>query len=211
MTDEIHTMPIERLRERVRDAEGVLRSARNYLRDVAEAPALAEEGPTLAEKLGGYFDEINRLLPGFGRGMPAVEDPEEEELKEKLAMATVAARGEGGGDANAAEHEHEHEHGHEDEDEDEEDDEEDWEIDLPKFKEALANETLMATLPEGTREVFRQLGLKLVDRLERRELIGRVVDGMGEIVEMLEEQSSELGRVLAQALTFERLRTMQRS
>jgi hypothetical protein len=226
MTDEIHTMPIDQLRERVRDAESVLQSARNYLRDVAEAP-LTTEGNELSQRLERYFDEIQRLLPGFGSGAGAAEDPEEEELKAALEKATQAHRGErvvegadeakteGGEDD--AEGDDEGDDAGENEDEAEGDDadadadEDEWEIDLPKFRAALSNEPLMATLPDETRDVFRKLGLRLVDRLERRELIGRVIEGMGEVVEMLEEHSSELGRALGRALTFERLRTMQRS
>jgi hypothetical protein len=83
-----------------------------------------------------------------------------------------------------------------------EEEEEEWEIDCEKLRAALADDALMAQVPEAERPRFRAMAERLLEVHERGELYARILTGFEELAEVTRVGAEAVQRQLAAMLTF---------
>ena len=207
------SLTVDQLRERVREAEALLRVARQHARDAHDDPANAEHA---SARIQSICREVESLFPGLHE--PSRPDPELEETMAALRAETpqAAATDLDGEDADAEGDDDADEAGDEADDADgeadaEDDDAEEWDIDYANLAAAIENETLMAAFPEPGRTAFKRAARYLVEANERHVLFGRVIAGFEGVAELAHEGVEDLRRKLALALTLEDLANKRKS
>jgi hypothetical protein len=197
------SLTLEELRDHVREAEALLRVARQHAREAHDDP---EKAPHASARIQSICREVEALFPGLHE--PARPDPA---LEETIATLRVETRALPGADA---EEEEEAEEGAEEEEGDEEQGEEEeegeWDIDYAKLAAAIENEALMSAFPEPGRTAFKRAAQYLVESHERQELFGRVIAGFEEVSVLAQQNVDDMGRKLAMALTLENLANKRR-
>lgn len=208
----LHAIPLADLRERVREAESLLRIARQHARDAKEDATRTEY---TSRRIAAVLQEVDALFPGLGEPQP--EDPNVARMMAQLlASADTAVETDDDDDgesaAAAAANEQDVACGSARDDGDEVDldadpdpDPEEWEIDYAQLGRAIENEALMAKLGEPEREAFKGLAQHLIETNERAALLERVSVAIGSVSKMTEAHADELRRQVALALTFEEL------
>src|SRR5215472_2793969 len=167
----LRTLPLDELRRRAREAEGLLRVACQLARDDLGDPATSERA---RERISSIAHEVQTLLFGNDEPAPPPED-------------TVAPSMRGGrADDHEGHHDDEGDHGDEgdndgEDDDDGEDEEDEFDIDYAKLEAALGNEQLMAKVPETDREWFHRVGSYLVEANERRQISERIFAAFEEL------------------------------
>jgi hypothetical protein len=177
-------MPLGELRARVEEAEKLLMVAKQLARDELSDPRSSTRA---RDRIGSIVSEVQSMFPGLG-------EPESLEISFETA----------------AEDESEDEDQDEDTDEDgteadsdsDTDDEEEWEIDCEKLRAALADDALMAQVPEAERPRFRAMAERLLEVHERGELYARILTGFEELAEVTRVGAEAVQRQLAAMLTF---------
>ena len=201
-------LTVDQLRERVREAEALLRVARQHARDAHDDPANSAHA---SARIQSFCREVEALFPGLNE--PSRPDPELAETMAALRAETpesaatdadeedAAAEGDEADDAagDEAGDEADDDDGEADEDADELD------IDYAKLAAAIENETLMAAFPEPGRTAFKRAARYLVEANERHVLFGRVIAGFESLSELAHQGVEDLRRKLALAMTLEGL------
>ena len=212
---------IEDLRHRVREAESLLGVARSLAHDELHDPKRCERA---RDRIVSILREIDGLFPGLNDPPPII-DPIElvaPSMRNSSSSAAVsgeiAASGQGretGDDPETALEDESVKDGveinarEEEADEQAADTEEEWELDHEKLAAALANEHLMAKIPEVDREWFRQMARRSIEAQERVELCERVRIAFDELAYAMKVGLEETSRQLSLALTFEQLKARQ--
>jgi hypothetical protein len=203
-------LTVEQLRERVRDAEALLRVARQHARDAHDEPARSDHA---SARIQSICREVDALFPGLHE--PAPPDPELQEaiaaLHTELPAAEAARTAEQGHAAAEDEAVEDEAGGEEEEDGDEPaDEEEEWDIDYAKLASAIENETLMSAFPEPGRSAFKRAAQYLIESHVRQELFGRVIAGFEGVCELTQLNVDDMRKKLAMALTLEELANKRR-
>jgi hypothetical protein len=201
------SLTLEQLRENVREAEALLRVARQHARDARDDPEKSEHA---SARIQSICREVEALFPGLHE--PARPDPALEETIAALRVETQALPGastdeEQDADADdlADGQDADGEGGDAEEADGEEDEEQEWDIDYAKLAAAIENETLMSAFPEPGRSAFKRAAQYLVESHERQELFGRVIAGFEAVSVLAQQNVEDMGRKLALALTLEEL------
>ena len=195
------SLTVDQLRERVREAEALLRVARQHARDAHDDPERAEHA---SARIQSICREVEALFPGLHE--PSRPDPALEGAIAALRAQTPASADAGAvkeevtGEAEDADAE-----GDADAEADDDDDDEEWDIDYAKLAAAIENETLMSAFPEPGRAAFKRAAQYLIEAHERQELFGRVIAGFEGVSELAQQNVEDMGRKLAMALTLEGL------
>jgi len=192
-------LTVDQLRERVREAEALLRVARQHARDAHDDPANAAHASARIESI---CREVEALFPGLNE--PSRPDPELEGTMAALRAETPESTAADEEDANAEGDVDADEAGDEADDEDDEDADE-LDIDYAKLAAAIENEALMAAFPEPGRTAFKRAARYLVEANERHVLFGRVIAGFESVSELAHQGVEDLRRKLALAMTLEDL------
>jgi hypothetical protein len=204
-------LPIDDLRRRVREAEGLLGVARGLARDELHDPASCERA---RDRIISILHEIDSLFPGLN-DPPPVLDPEElvaPSMRNRSAApeADVATSELAVADAKGGEEDVEEEREEEGEGEEPiEDGEGEWELDTKKLAAALENEQLMSKIPEVDREWFRHMARRSIEAQERVDLCERVRKAFDELSVVMRDGLDETSRQLSMALTLEQLKAKQ--
>jgi hypothetical protein len=198
------SLTLEQLRENVREAEALLRVARQHARDTRDDPEKSEHA---SARIQSICREVEALFPGLHE--PARPDPALEETIAALRVETQAlprasTDEEQEEDADADDVADGEEADGEEAD-GEEDEEQEWDIDYAKLAAAIENETLMSAFPEPGRSAFKRAAQYLVESHERQELFGRVIAGFEAVSVLAQQNVEDMGRKLALALTLEEL------
>ena len=175
-------MTLDELRQRVEEAEKLLRVARQLARDELSDPAHAEHA---RGRIASLLRDVQELFPGLGDEVHAADAQEAEESDE------------GSGEEGEEETE--------ESDAEKEDDGEEWEVDYDKLRAALANDSLMEQVPEADRPLFRAMAERLLESHERGELYARVLAGFEELAQTTRAGAQMVQRQLSAVLTFEHL------
>jgi hypothetical protein len=214
------SLTLAELRARVKEADALLRVARQHARDAHDDP---EKAAHASARIQSICQEVDALFPGLNA--PPAPDPEMEGALAALRAATPApadAAGEEddvageedeeGGEADDEEGEADDEEGEADDEEGEaeEADPDDWGIDYVKLASAIENEALMAQLPEPGRSAFKRAALYLVEAHERHELFGVVIAGFEGLSELASKNVEDMRGKLAMALTLDNLAQRRR-
>jgi hypothetical protein len=183
-------LTLEELREHVREAEALLRVARQHARDAHDDP---EKSAHASARIQSICREVEALFPGLHE--PSRPDPALEEAIAALRAETppVPAADE------------EREEAAVDVEEEEEAEEPEWDIDYAKLAAAIENETLMSAFPEPGRSAFKRAAQYLVESHQRQELFGRVIAGFEGVSVLAQQNVEDTRRKLAMALTLEGL------
>jgi len=189
------SLTLQELREHVREAEALLRVARQHARDAHDDP---EKAAHASARIQSICREVEALFPGLHE--PARPDPGLEETIAALRVETQALQG-----AATVEEEEEEKEEEEVGEEEGEEEEEEWDIDYAKLAAAIENETLMSAFAEPGRSAFKRAAQYLVESHERQVLFGRVIAGFEGVAELAQKNVEETGRKLAMALTLEDL------
>jgi hypothetical protein len=209
-------VPIEDLRQRVREAEALLGVARGLAKDELHDPASCERA---RDRIMSILREIDLLIPGLGDPPPPI-DPIELVAP---SMRNQPAQPGPGDDEEERDDEDGDDEEEEDEDEEQEEehledsggdedasveerDEEVWSFDRHKLAAALESDFLMSKIPEMDREWFKRLARRTIEAQERLELCDRVKRAFDELGEAMREGLNEASRQLSVALTFQQLR-----
>jgi hypothetical protein len=204
-------LTVDQLRERVREAEALLRVARQHARDAHDDPANSAHA---SARIQSICREVEALFPGLNE--PSRPDPELAETMAALraetpeSAATDAdeedANAEGDAAGDEADDEADDEAGDDDGEADADDEDADeLDIDYAKLAAAIENETLMAAFPEPGRTAFKRAARYLVEANERHVLFGRVIAGFESVSELAHQGVEDLRRKLALAMTLEGL------
>jgi hypothetical protein len=198
------SLTLEQLRENVREAEALLRVARQHARDAHDDPEKSEHA---SARIQSICREVEALFPGLHE--PARPDPALEETIAALRVETQALPGattdkeqEEDPDADDVA---DGEEADGEEADGEEDEEQEWDVDYAKLAAAIENETLMSAFPEPGRSAFKRAAQYLVESHERQELFGRVIAGFEAVSVLAQQNVEDMGRKLALALTLEEL------
>jgi hypothetical protein len=183
----VRTMPLSELRARVEEAEKLLRVAKQLARDELADP---EQSTRARDRIGSIVTEVQGMFPGLGEPDPA----------DDTAGDAAWAYGEPSDDS--AEDEAACSETTDDEDADAVDDDEEWELDCDKLRSALANDAIMAQIPESERPRFRAMAERLLEVHERGELYSRILTGFEELAEVTRVGAEAVQRQLAAMLTF---------
>ena len=197
------SLTLEELRDHVREAEALLRVARQHARDAHDDP---EKAAHASARIQSICREVEALFPGLHE--PARPDPALEETIATLRVETRALPG--AEEEEETEEGAEEEEGEEEEAQGDEEEEEEWDIDYAKLASAIENETLMSAFPEPGRSAFKRAAQYLVESHERQELFGRVIAGFEEVSVLAQQNVDDMGRKLAMALTLEDLANKRR-
>ncbi|HEY3819749.1 MAG TPA: hypothetical protein VGL81_21420 [Polyangiaceae bacterium] len=219
-------LTIEQFRERVREAEALLRVARQHARDAHDDLSKSDHANA---RIQSICREVESLFPGLHD--PSAPDPA---LQETIAAlhaelpAAVAARlaeeeaaADGEGEEEDAEEEREEEEEDDEEEGEEEDageeqgeeddeEEEEWDVDYAKLATAIENETLMSAFPEPGRTAFKRAARYLIESHARQELFSRVIAGFEQVAELTQLNVEETRKKLAMALTLEELASQRK-
>jgi hypothetical protein len=174
-----HDLTLDELRERVEEAEKLLRVARQLASDELRDP---KHSSRAKDRIASLCKEVNALFPPAPDPAPAldatlVDDQEAEAADEEL----------------------------ETDEEPDEDDDDDWDVDYAKLRAAIHDPMLMDKIPEGERARFKEMAEQLLEAHERQELYARVTAGFEELERTTRAGAEEVGRQLAMSLTFEEL------
>jgi len=197
------SLTLEELRDHVREAEALLRVARQHARDAHDDP---EKAAHASARIQSICREVAALFPGLHE--PARPDPALEETIATLRVETRALPG--AEEEEETEEGAEEEEGEEEEAQGDEEEEQEWDIDYAKLASAIENETLMSAFPEPGRSAFKRAAQYLVESHERQELFGRVIAGFEEVSVLAQQNVDDMGRKLAMALTLEDLANKRR-
>ena len=174
-----HDLTLDELRQRVEEAEKLLRVARQLANDELRDP---KQSTRAKDRIASLCKEVNALFPPPPEPLPDL-------------------------DATLAEEEEEEAPGEEPDtlvDEDEDDDD-GWDVDYVKLRAAIHDPALMEKIPEAERPRFKEVAEQLLEAHERQELYARVTAGFEELERTTRAGAEEVGRQLAVALTFEEL------
>ena len=221
------SLTLEELRARVKEADALLRVARQHARDAHDDP---EKAAHASARIQSICREVDALFPGLNE--PAAPDPELQGALAMLQAATPApatpadAVEEEAGDSDDEAGESDDEAGDSDDEAGESDDEagegdedagdadepdaDEWGIDFAKLASAIENEALMSQLPEPGRSAFKRAALYLVEAHERHELFGVVIAGFEGLSELASKNVEDMRGKLAMALTLENLAQKRR-
>jgi hypothetical protein len=214
------SLTLEELRARVKEADALLRVARQHARDAHDDP---EKAVHASARIQSICSEVDALFPGLSE--PSGPDPAIMDAFAVLQAATPAPAtpageaedeaGEADGEAaeadgEAAEADDEAGEAEEDADDADEADPDEWGIDFAKLASAIENEALMSRFPEPGRSAFKQAALYLVEAHERHELFGIVIAGFEGLSELASKNVEDMRGKLAMALTLESLAQKRR-
>jgi hypothetical protein len=200
-------LTVDQLRERVREAEALLRVARQHARDAHDDPANSAHA---SARIQSICREVEALFPGLNE--PSRPDPELAETMAALraetpeGAVTDADEEDANAEGDAASDEADDEASDDDDDgEADDEDADELDIDYAKLAAAIENETLMAAFPEPGRTAFKRAARYLVEANERHVLFGRVIAGFESVSELAHQGVEDLRRKLALAMTLEGL------
>ncbi|MGD0523690.1 MAG: hypothetical protein ABSE49_01030 [Polyangiaceae bacterium] len=207
------SLTLEELRARVKEADALLRVARQHARDAHDDP---EKAVHASARIQSICSEVDALFPGLSE--PSGPDPAIMDAFAVLQAATPAPAGPAGeaedeaaeADGEAAEADDEAGEADEDADDADEADPDEWGIDFAKLASAIENEALMSRFPEPGRSAFKQAALYLVEAHERHELFGIVIAGFEGLSELASKNVEDMRGKLAMALTLESLAQKRR-
>jgi hypothetical protein len=168
-------LTLDELRQRVEEAEKLLRVARQLASDELRDP---EQSTRAKDRIASLCKEVNALFPPAPELVPVPD-------------ATLAANDD--------------EPDTEVDEDDDDDDDDDWDVDYVKLRAAIHDPALMGRIPEAERDRFKQMAEQLLEAHERQELYARVTAGFEELERTTRAGAEEVGRQLAVALTFEEL------
>jgi len=228
------SLTIEEFRRRVKEAEALLRVARQHARDAHGDPAKAEHA---SARIQSICREVDGLFPGLGEATPPAEEvaaafatlaaetqqvagasgsaatedapAEGDDDEDAEAVDEDAANDDAGGEDADEGDEGDGEEGDADEEDDDEDGDE-WGVDFVKLAAAIENETLMAAFPEPGRSAFKRAAQYVIDAHERHELFGRVIAGFEELTELASKNVEDIRGKLELAMTLEKLANKRR-
>jgi hypothetical protein len=174
-----HDLTLDELRQRVEEAEKLLRVARQLATDELRDP---EHSTRAKDRIASLCKEVNALFPPAPEPLPALDatlaDDEEDEAADGEPDTLV---------------------------EEDEDDDDEWDVDYVKLRAAIHDPSLMDKIPEAERPRFKEMAEQLLEAHERQELYARVTAGFEELERTTRAGAEEVGRQLAMALTFEAL------
>ena len=181
-----HDLTLDELRERVEEAEKLLRVARQLASDELRDP---EHSTRAKNRIASLCKEVNALFPLPPEPLPVLdatldaadEEPDTEVDEDDDAPEQTAAN------------------------DTDEDDDDGWDVDFVKLRAAIHDPALMQKIPEAERGRFKEMAEQLLEAHERQELYARVTAGFEELERTTREGAEEVGRQLAMALTFEAL------
>ena len=201
------SLTTEEMRQRVREAEALLRVASQHARDAREDPGKSAHA---SARIQAICKEVEGMFPGMHD--PAGLEPEVEQAMQVLkvgAETAIEAREAEGDAGTTAGTGTDTDAGTDAEADDEADAEGDgeveWDVDYVKLGAAIENEELMSKFPEPARTAFRKAARYLADSLERQELFSRVVDAFEQLSALTTESLQETQRKLAMTMTIDAL------
>jgi hypothetical protein len=179
-------IPIAELRRLVREAEALLRVARNY---ASQEITDVNEASYATQRIESLVKEANALFPRAAE----TREPTEADLalQEQLAAMVAAVQSQNTETETESEAETETES------------EFDW--DYSKLAIAIQNDALMSKLPEESRATFKRAAEYLIEANERKELLERVANAFEEVTVATRASMDEAQRLLAISMTFENL------
>jgi len=181
-----HDLTLDQLRERVQEAEKLLRVARQLATDELRDP---RQSTRAKDRIASLCKEVNSLFPPPAEPLPPLDttldapDEEPDNDVDEDDDADVAAEA----------------------DAEDEDDDDGWDVDYSKLRRAIHDPSLMDKIPEEERARFKEMAEQLLEAHERQELYARVTAGFEELERTTRAGAEEVGRQLAMALTFEEL------
>jgi ribosomal protein L29 len=179
----LRELSIDELRDRVQEAEKLLRVARQLAQDELRSP---ETSGRAKDRIAAICSEVNALFPGVGQQAP--EEPPQEVAEEGGTLDSD--------DSSEAEPDAE--------------DGEEWDIDYAKLRLAIQNPELMNRFPEAERATFKAMAEQLIEAHDRAELYARVTAGFEQLEQTTRDGAEEVRKQLAVALTFEELKARTR-
>jgi hypothetical protein len=174
-----HDLTLDELRERVEEAEKLLRVARQLASDELRDP---KQSTRAKDRIASLCKEVNSLFPPPAQPLPPIDATLDDEADEDDDADDTA-------EADAQD----------------EDDDDEWDVDYAKLRRAIHDPSLMDKIPEAERIRFKEMAEQLLEAHERQELYARVTAGFEELERTTRAGAEEVGRQLAMALTFEEL------
>lgn len=174
-----YDLSLDELRQRVEEAEKLLRVARQLAADELRDP---EQSSRAKDRIASLCKEVNSLFPPPPDPLPAPDESLDADAAEE--PDTDVDEGD---------------------EEDGDEDEDDWDVDFVKLRSAIHDPVLMDKIPEAERARFKEMAEQLLEAHERQELYARVTAGFEQLERTTREGAEEVGRQLAMTLTFEEL------
>jgi hypothetical protein len=194
------SLTLHQLRERVREAEALLRVARQHARDAHDDPAQSEHA---SARIQSICREVEALFPGLHE--PSKPDPSLQETIAALRAETPPSADTEEDDDVVADGDPEIDAEGDADEDDAVDEAEEWDVDYAKLASAIENEALMSAFPEPGRTAFKRAAQYLVESHERQVLFGRVIAGFEGVSALAQQNVEDTRRKLAMALTLEGL------